>query len=265
MRLLAHLTRDPALLELFHASGDVYKNMAGVIFHKEPAQVDSKERDKAKTICLGVIYGMGVSSTANRLGITILEATEVLNSFFDRFKSVNAWIAQVKRYVYGIIELIHFIAFEFFTFEFGYSQAHIDGYVSTICGRRRYLESISSQDNSQRATSERQAVNSIIQGSASDVIKLAMILLHHRINHPNSSAAVTGQSAKLLMQIHDELIYEVPVPSNTANPVTCAAVQSFVESLRSVMERDVATLLSLTVPLPCTVSIGLDWGHMLTA
>lgn len=97
VRLLAHLTNDPALLELFRSAGDVYKNMAGVIFHKEPSQVESKERDKAKTICLGVIYGMGVPSIANRLGITNAEATTVMNSFFDRFQSIQPWIAQVKR------------------------------------------------------------------------------------------------------------------------------------------------------------------------
>lgn len=147
--------------------------------------------------------------------------------------------------------------------------------MSTICGRRRYLESISSSENAQRAASERQAVNSIIQGSASDVIKLAMILVHHRIKSQkiesstvsttnNTTSMNVSSRTKLLMQIHDELIYEVPIPSNTPNPVTCSAVQAFVQSLRNVMEVDVAALLSLTVPVPVQINTGLDWGHMLT-
>ena len=150
-----------------------------------------------------------------------------------------------------------------------YSQARINGFVSTISGRRRYLESISSSESAQRAASERQAVNSVIQGSASDVIKLAMILLNHHIDSDAVSTSETSESSsmsktKLLMQIHDELIYEVHVPSTStaSNPVTCSAVQLFSARLKKVMEVDVARLLGLTVSIPVQINVGLDWGHM---
>ena len=185
-----------------------------------------------------------------------------------------------------------------------YRAAAQQGYVATISGRRRYIDHIKSADERQKATAERQAVNSVIQGSASDVIKLAMLLIHHSLPHfqlpsspsttsitsPTSSAAAvqetkdpggtgTDTSAsgsktdskqtrlpRLLMQIHDELIYEIPIPYPSASlledPINKQYITSFVSNLSQCMEQQVIDILSLNVPLTSNVKIGYSWGAM---
>ena len=189
-----------------------------------------------------------------------------------------------------------------------YRTAAQQGYVVTISGRRRYIDHIKSADERQRATAERQAVNSVIQGSASDVIKLAMLLIHQSLPHfqlPSSSSSSTTTSTtstaaapmqetkdpgstsasdtgvgktdnkaesqqtripRLLMQIHDELIYEIPIPFPSASlleyPENKQYITSFVTNLSQCMEQQVIDTLSLSVPLTSNVKIGYSWGAM---
>ena len=192
-----------------------------------------------------------------------------------------------------------------------YRAAAQQGYVATISGRRRYIDHIKSADERQRATAERQAVNSVIQGSASDVIKLAMLLIHHSLPHfqlptfsPSTTTSTTSTAAaaaaavqetkdpggtgtgtgvgrtdsgnkadsqqarlpRLLMQIHDELIYEIPIPYPSASlledPINKQYITQFVTNLSQCMEQQVIDILSLNVPLTSNVKIGYSWGAM---
>ena len=223
MRVLAQVSGDPFLCEIFRAGGDIYIKLASQIFHKPEAAVEKVERTRAKTICLGVIYGMGVKSAAARLNISIKEASQLMNSFFSKFSRVQEWMVATKR------------------------QASTHGFVETITGRRRHLSE--GDDPQSRAAVDRQAVNSVVQGSASDVIKTAMLLVRQRLD------AEGLLSAQLVMQVHDEIVVECCPEHET--------LQRVVHCIRKTMETTVANRLGiLQVPLTVSVSVGENFATM---
>jgi DNA polymerase I-like protein with 3'-5' exonuclease and polymerase domains len=227
MRVLAHVTGDEALRALFVGGGDVYRGLASRIFGRAPEAVSSEERDRAKVICLGSIYGMGVAAAAAKLRISAAQASEITSAFFAQFGRVRAWIEETKR------------------------RGRDVGYVETICGRRRYLLDAQDQQGGYRGAADRQAVNSVIQGSASDIIKAAMLAVARALS------AVGLTHCRILLQVHDELVIELPADDTQLLRRIAALV-------REAMEHSVPRELGIDgVPLTVQVTAGLSLGSML--
>lgn len=177
--ILAHLSKDENLVAAFNSGADVHKRTAGLIFGVEPDAVTADMRRVAKTINFGVMYGMSAFRLANELRIPRGQAAGFINSYFETYAGVAAFIAETK------------------------AKAAETGYVETIMGRRRYIRAISSSNKLERAGAERIAVNTPIQGSAADIVKAAMLRV-------DSALLREKLATRLLLQVHDELILEAP-------------------------------------------------------
>jgi DNA polymerase-1 len=214
LRILAHLSGDPAFVEAFSAGGDIHRQTASIIFGVDAKDVTSEMRSRAKTINFGTIYGQGAHSLSRQLKIEHADAKEFIETYFKRFAGVRAFLdASVE-------------------------GARERGYVETILGRRRYIPEIRDRNFNVRAFGERLAQNSPIQGSAADLIKVAMINLHRDM-------AAARLEAKMLLQVHDELVFEAP-PSE-------------VERLREIVTRAMTTAVPLRVPLVVDLGVGANW------
>ncbi len=214
LRLLAHLSGDPAFVSAFAAGGDIHKQTAAVIFGVDVADVTSEMRARAKTINFATIYGQGPFALARQLKITQAEAKEFIATYFERF-------AGVKAFLDGCV-----------------ATAREQGYVETIFKRRRYVPELKERNFNIRAFGERVAANAPIQGSAADLIKIAMLRVHRML-------ATQQLQSRMLLQVHDELVFETP-------PDELPAVEALV---REAMQ-DAA---SLHVPLVVDVGIGDNW------
>ena len=214
LRLLAHISQDETLVATLCDGEDIHATVAAKIHGKSPGEVTREERSAAKAVNFGVIYGMGAFGLARDLKISVAEAKEFIANFFEQFPGVRAFIEETKEH------------------------AREHGEVRTLFGRRRPIPEIQSRLPRERARGERFAVNSVVQGSAADVIKKAMIDIHRSI-------AERGSDARLLLQIHDELLLEVPE----------AELEQESEHLKTAMEE----VITLDVPLEVTVSSGEDW------
>ena len=229
MKVLACAARDSGLLSLFQqqaeTQGDVYKMMSGQIHQKPLDMVTPHERSAAKTIALGIIYGMGPEQTAARLSITFGAACAIIKKFHALFPGVSKFISATK------------------------SRARANGFVATVGRNRRYLPDITSTDAQKRATAERQSVNSIIQGSASEMIKLAMIEMGAEVSREDWTGA---EPPELVASIHDELLYVVHEDD----------VPALVSLLKHVMEDSVPTQFGLQLRFSVDVQSGPSWGEM---
>uniref|UniRef100_A0A7S3V8E1 DNA-directed DNA polymerase n=1 Tax=Chaetoceros debilis TaxID=122233 RepID=A0A7S3V8E1_9STRA len=235
VRILAHMSGDANLMNLFTQPGtdDVYKQMSSVISGKRSNEVTDKERSIAKQLTLAIMYGMGINSVAKQLGVNKESAKSFFRSFYGRFPDVKRWMDQTI------------------------SSARTNKYVTTISGRRRYLDNITNEDRALRSQAERQAINTIIQGSAADLMKLAMLKMASRITDWRKERTGNGESntpPRMLLQIHDELLFEI------------VANQADVDRLRSVVTRccteECVEEFRLKVPLKLKCSIGTSWGSM---
>ncbi len=214
LRLLAHLSGDEALIAALNAGADIHRQVAAVIHGKPSGEVSREERQAAKAVTFGVIYGMGPFGLARELRIPIAAATEFIEAFFAGFPGVRSFIERSVR------------------------EARERGEVRTLLGRRRPVPEIVSRVARVRNQGERVAVNSIVQGSAADLIKKAMVSVHGRLRR-------TEPEARILLQIHDELLLEVP-------KVRVAALAALV---RETMEG----VFALRVPLLVNVATGENW------
>ena len=214
LRLLAHLSGDPAFVRAFEQGGDIHRQTAAIIFGVPQEQVTSEMRARAKTINFGTIYGQGPFALARQLGITQEEARAFIQEYFTRFAGVRAWLDRT------VVE------------------AREKGYVETLFGRRRYVPELKDRNYNIRAFGERTATNSPLQGSAADLIKIAMVRI---------AAALTagGLASRMILQVHDELVLEVP-----AGEVSIAT-----ELVKRHMER----AADLRVPLVVTIGVGMNW------
>lgn len=184
LRILAHVSGDRVLLSAFQNMEDIHRKTASEVFGLPLDEVTSDQRRAAKAINFGIIYGQTDYGLSRELGISRQEAQDYINLYFERYQGVKEWIEkQIK-------------------------EARLKGYVTTLLGRRRYLKDINSKNYNLRSFAERAAVNSTLQGTAADVIKLAMLKIH-------SLLAEKNYKSKMIMQIHDELVFEVP-PQETA-------------------------------------------------
>jgi DNA polymerase I len=180
LRILAHYSEDPGFVEAFRSGADIHRQTASLIFGVPTDEVTRLMRDRAKTVNFAVIYGIGAFSLAQRLGVSNLEAREFIDRYFERFPGVRAYLDQQ-------VEL-----------------ARERGFVETLTGRRRYIPEIRSKNFNIRAFGERAATNAPIQGTAADLIKVAMIRIQDELNRQ-------GAGARMLLQVHDELLFEAPL------------------------------------------------------
>ncbi len=216
LRLLAHLADDPGLLAAFREGADVHRRTAALIAGVAEDAVDADMRSRAKAINFGVIYGMGARALARQIGVKVKEASAFIETYFETYPGVKTFIENT------------------------HAQAHRDGYVETLSGRRRLLPEIDSPNNRTRSFQERVAVNTPIQGTAADLIKLAMLRI-------SGALANTGSGALLLLQVHDELVLEVPE----------AELAETKELVRVGMEG----AMELKVPLLVDMHSGANWAE----
>jgi len=217
LRIVAHLAQDKKMIDIFKQGKDIHTTTAAFILGVDLAKVTPEERRSAKEVNFGVLYGMGAWGLAERTGISRDEARNFIERYFNTFKGVAEWIEKTKQ------------------------AARDDGYVSTFFGRRRYLPEINSGVAQVRAQAERMAVNLPTQGTAADLMKVAMINVSRKLKE-------SFPEVKMILQVHDELVFEVP-----ANQVSEVA-----RLVKQEMERAV----ELSVPIVVDVKVGDNWGEM---
>ncbi len=214
LRILAHLSGDPAFVEAFSKGRDVHQETAALIFGVEAGAVTPAMRGQAKTVNFATIYGQGPAALGRQLGISVGQARQFIDNYFKRFPAIRAYLdRQVE-------------------------VAREQGYVETLFGRRRYIPELNSKNPNIRGFGERVATNSPIQGTAADLIKLAMIDIHRAL-------AEHGERASMILQVHDELLFEV-------DP---AKLDDVKELVRSKMEG----ALKLDVPIAVDMGVGGSW------
>jgi DNA polymerase I len=214
LRLLAHLSRDPAFVEAFQAGGDIHRQTAAIIFDVPIDQVTPEMRSRAKTINFATIYGQGAHALSRQLKIEFAEARVFIARYFERFSGI-------RQYLDSMVE---------------FAREH--GYVQTIFGRRRYIPELRDRNFNIRAFGERTATNSPIQGSAADLIKIAMIRIDARLrSRPFES--------RMLLQVHDELVFEAP--------------SGELEELDAMIREEMEGAAALSVPLVVDIGVGANW------
>lgn len=214
MRLMAHLSGDEALIEAFNSGEDLHRTMASMVFGTPVAEVSADERSRIKATSYGLAYGLSSYGLAAQLGIPVPEAAALRDRYFERF-------GKVRDYLEGLV-----------------AQARADGYTQTMFGRRRYLPDLRSSNRQRREMAERAALNAPIQGSAADIVKIAMMNVVDALSE-------VGLKSRLLVQIHDELLLEVAPGEATA--------------LEEIVRDKMATPVELSVPLDVAVGIGRSW------
>ncbi len=214
LRLLAHLSGDPAFVEAFKAGGDIHRQTAAIIFDVSLEQVSAEMRARAKTINFATIYGQGAHALSRQLKIDHAEAKAFIAKYFERFSGIRAYLDSSVEF------------------------ARTHGYVTTIFGRRRYIPELRERNFSIRSFGERAAANSPIQGSAADLIKIAMIRIGNALR-------IGGHSTRMLLQVHDELVFEVP-PSE-------------LDAIKTLVKHEMESAAELSVPLVVDIGTGANW------
>ena len=216
LRILAHLSRDPFLVDTFQKDQDVHAATAGEIFHVSPDRVNPEMRRLAKVINFGIIYGMSAFGLAKELGIQPAVAQAYIANYFQKYHGVRDYI------------------------DSSLEAAREKGYVTTLMNRRRYLPDIKSPNRSVRQFAERIAINAPIQGTAADLIKVAMIRIHRRLIQEK-------RETKLTLQIHDELVFEVP--------------EAELEGVKGLVKEEMEGVMKLVIPLKVEVGVGKNWAE----
>ncbi|MCM8796880.1 MAG: DNA polymerase I [Candidatus Omnitrophica bacterium] len=217
LRILAHLSKDEALLDAFRKDMDVHRMTAALIYNVDESLVSAEMRETAKRVNFGIIYGLTSYGLSRDLGIPVEEAQRFIDAYFLRYPGVRGYIeTQIKK-------------------------AKKEGFVTTILGRRRYLPEINNKTQVIRQFAERQAVNTPIQGSASDLIKLAMIDIHRRF-------LSGGFLSKMVLQIHDELVFDV--------------VEKELSEVKELVKDRMEHVLKLDLPIKVEIKKGKNWLEM---
>ncbi len=214
LRLLAHISGDEAMCRAFRSGEDFHTLTAARVFHVEPQDVTPEMRRRAKAVNFGVVYGISPFSLSQDIGVTVAEAKEYMERYFQTYTGVRAYMDRIVE------------------------QARADGYVETLMHRRRALPELKSSNHNLRAFGERVALNMPIQGTAADLMKLAMVRVERRL-------ADEGLAAQIIMQVHDELIVECPEDE-------AARVQAL-------LEEEMSGVMTLAVPLPAEAHCGKNW------
>lgn len=217
LRLLAHLTADPRLVDAFTHDRDIHAATASDVFNVPIAEVTPAMRRLAKTINFGIIYGLSAHGLAIRTEMGYKEAAEFIKQYNERYPNIKAYLDKTP------------------------GEARQKGYVQTIFGRRRYMPELNASAVVLRQEAERQAINMPIQGTAADIVKMAM----NRVYREMQAKKLT---AKLLLQVHDELVFEVP--------------ESELKPLAELVCRNMESVVKLNVPLKADLKVGENWGEM---
>ncbi|SFK36197.1 DNA polymerase I [Rhodanobacter glycinis] len=215
LRIMAHLSGDEGLLKAFHEGGDVHRATAAEVFGVQPEEVSANQRRAAKAINFGLMYGMSAFGLARQLGVDRGEASDYMARYFARYPGVHAFMEATRE------------------------QAHRDGYVETLFGRRLYLDNLTSRNQGLRQGAERAAVNAPMQGTAADIIKRAMIAV--------AAWLADRDDAHMLMQVHDELVFEVRADA--------------VETVQAAVTELMCGAAKLDVPLLVGVGVGANWDE----
>jgi DNA polymerase-1 len=216
MRIMAHLSRDDALIEAFQSGYDFHSATAARVFGVAEDEVSPAQRAKIKAMNYGLAYGLSAYGLSAQLRISTEEAKELMEEYFTRFGGVRDYLRQVV------------------------DQARKDGYTSSILGRRRYLPDLTSDNRQRREMAERMALNAPIQGSAADIIKVAMLGVHQALRDE-------GLRSRMLLQVHDELVLEVAAEEKDA--------------VTELVRREMGAAFELDVPLEVSVGFGRSWDQ----
>lgn len=214
LRLIAELSQDKSMLEAFSKGQDIHTTTAAKVYNVKPEEVDKEMRRRAKTVNFGIIYGISAFGLSERLNIKRTEAKQIIDNYFDQYPAV-------KKYMDQQIE---------------FAREH--GYVQTLRGRRRYLRDINSKNSVVRGFAERNAINAPIQGSSADMIKIAMINIHHYLKNNNMKTTMT-------LQVHDELIFDVH--------------QDEIENIRDIVVKYMKEAMPLSIPVVVDINKGKNW------
>lgn len=213
LRVLAHLSGDEGLREAFRQDADIHRDTAARVFGVDPEEVTSEQRRQAKAVNFGVVYGISAFGLARNIGVSNKEAAAFIENYFATYPGVHTWLEKTKE------------------------EAKELGYVKTVLGRRRYVPELTGSDMIARRAAERIVVNAPVQGSAADIIKIAMLRLDE---------ALAGTKAQMLLQVHDELLVEAP---KTGSKKVAATMLEIMENA-----------FALDVPLKVDVGIGANWA-----
>ncbi|MBN2356969.1 DNA polymerase I, partial [candidate division KSB1 bacterium] len=214
LRIMAHLSGDQNLIASFERDEDVHARTAALVFKVDADQVTPEQRRKAKEVNFGVMYGMGVYGLSQRLGISTEEAEGFIHTYFASYPGVQEFMLKTV------------------------GEARQKGYVTTLLQRRRLLPEISSDNRRMRDFAERTAINTPIQGSAADLIKVAMIRIHKRMMREQLQS-------KMIMQVHDELVFEVP--------------RQEMEAMKELVRSEMEGAIKLDVPVKVDLATGENW------
>ncbi|MCG8591573.1 MAG: DNA polymerase I [Proteobacteria bacterium] len=214
LRILAHYSEDASLIDAFEKGEDIHRRTAAEVAGVTPEDVDDELRARAKAVNFGIIYGSSAFGLANQLGIATGEAQETIKAYFARYEGVRRFLDETV------------------------ATASERGFVTTLLGRRRYLPDLRSRNRVLRQAAERMAVNTVIQGTAADLIKSAMVAV-------DAALQAEGHQARVILQVHDELVFELPA----------AEIQAVTDLAR----REMASVMALRVPLVVDVGHGANW------
>ena len=217
LRVLAHLSQDKSLLDAFRRDEDIHSATAAQVFGVKPSAVTPDMRRVAKTVNFGVIYGMSDYGLEQATGLSREEAAHFITAYFEKYPGVKQYLEATKE------------------------KARKEGYVQTLLGRRRSIPEINSQNRQVREAAERMAINMPVQGTSADIIKVAMINLDREMEKRQLKS-------KMLLQVHDELIFEVP--------------EAELKEMRQLASEIMSTALTLSVPLKVDIKTGTNWGEM---
>ncbi len=241
LRILAHVSGDKKLQSFLNKEGDVFKMIAGEWLGVPPSEVSSKQRQEAKQVCYGMVYGIGAKALGKQLDISADDAAQFMESFKSKYPTMKKFLSKTVR------------------------DCRENGYVTTLLGRKRFLPSIHSSNVHARSQAERQAVNTAIQGSAADLVKTAMVNIDQRLDEvfsrshlplaehvhetPRGSCTLTPPSgAYLVLQLHDELLYEV--------------CETDLDQVTGIVQHEMENALRLSVQFPVKVKVGPSWGRL---
>jgi DNA polymerase-1 len=222
LRILAHLSEDPALSAAFKKGEDIHRRTASEVWGVAPEKVTKEQRSAAKAINFGIAYGMGENALAESAGIPRHEARAFIDKYFLTFPKVGEWLENTK------------------------ALAYAQGYVETLFGRRRYLPELKSHIPYLRAAGERMAINAPIQGTNADAIKLAMVELHKIL--AERFGLQTDADAKMILQVHDELVFEVK--------------KGLAKILLPIIREKMEGAIQLRVPVKVDIRVGKSWGEL---
>jgi DNA polymerase-1 len=214
LRIMAHASADAGLIEAFGSGEDLHTSVARMVFGVDAADVDAEMRSKIKAMSYGLAYGLSSYGLAQQLGMETSDAAALMEEYFKRFGGT-------RDYLHGVVE-----------------RARVDGYTETLLGRRRYLPDLNSDNRQRREMAERMALNAPIQGSAADIVKVAMLRVQRALMDQ-------GLRSRMLLQVHDELVLEL-APGEQ-------------DQLSDLVRTEMGAAAELLVPLDVSVGIGDNW------